>query len=56
MSFKGKVALVAGAGGGMGLQIARDLIHEGAHVSLVDIKEAPDFPATPGSGTYHRAT
>ena len=54
MSFKGKVALVAGAGGGMGLQIARDLIHEGAHVSLVDIKEAPDFPATPGSGTYHR--
>jgi NAD(P)-dependent dehydrogenase (short-subunit alcohol dehydrogenase family) len=53
MSFSGKVALVAGAGGGMGLQIARDLIGEGAHVTLVDLKDAPsDIPSGPGSSRY----
>jgi len=42
MSFAGRVALVAGAGGGMGLNIANDLIAEGAHVGLADIKPRPD--------------
>lgn len=42
MTFNGKVALVAGAGGGMGLSIANDLISEGAHVVLADIKSKPD--------------
>ena len=37
MSFAGKVAFVAGAGGGMGLNIANDLIAEGANVCLADI-------------------
>ena len=41
MSFDGRVAFVAGAGGGMGLNIANDLILEGAHVVLADIKERP---------------
>lgn len=42
MSFAGKVAFVAGAGGGMGLNIANDLISEGAHVCLADIKPLPE--------------
>lgn len=42
MSFAGKVALVAGAGGGMGLNIANDLIAAGAHVGLADIKPQPE--------------
>ncbi len=41
MSFEGKVALVAGAGGGMGLNIANDLISAGANVCLADVKPAP---------------
>ena len=38
MSFTDKVALVTGAGGGMGANIARDLLAAGACVSLVDLK------------------
>ena len=41
MSFEGKAALVAGAGGGMGLNIANDLISAGANVCLADIKPPP---------------
>jgi 3-oxoacyl-[acyl-carrier protein] reductase len=53
MSFKGKVAVVAGAGGGMGLQIASDLVREGAHVGLIDIKDKPaGIPAGPGTHRY----
>ncbi len=53
MSFKGKVALVAGAGGGMGLKIASDLIGEGAHVTLADLKDQPsDIPDGPGTARY----
>ncbi|MEX1109368.1 MAG: SDR family NAD(P)-dependent oxidoreductase [Dongiaceae bacterium] len=53
MSFKGKVAIVAGAGGGMGLQIASDLIREGAHVGLIDVKEKPaNIPDGPGKHRY----
>jgi len=42
MGFKGKIAIVAGAGGGMGLNIANDLISAGAHVGLLDIKPQPE--------------
>ncbi len=55
MSFDGKVAMVAGAGGGMGLNIANDLIAAGARVTLADIKPEPDGIADgPGSAAYHQ--
>jgi NAD(P)-dependent dehydrogenase (short-subunit alcohol dehydrogenase family) len=61
MSFSGKVAIVAGAGGGMGLNIANDLIGAGAKVALIDIKDRPgDIASGPGAaagageGTYHQ--
>jgi NAD(P)-dependent dehydrogenase (short-subunit alcohol dehydrogenase family) len=42
----GKVALVTGAGGGMGLEVVRQLSARGAAVVGVDRKEAPaDLPA-----------
>ena len=40
--FSGCNAFVTGAGGGMGLQIARDLIGAGAEATLFDVKPAPD--------------
>ena len=53
MSFAGKAALVAGAGGGMGLNIACDLIAAGADVVLADLKPAPDgVPEGPGRHRY----
>ena len=46
LDFSGRNAFVAGAGGGMGLQIARDLIAAGAQATLFDVKPAPeDLPA-----------
>jgi NAD(P)-dependent dehydrogenase (short-subunit alcohol dehydrogenase family) len=55
MSFTGKVALVYGAGGGMGLNIANDLLGAGAHVSLADIKQEPtDISTGPGIATYYQ--
>ncbi len=55
MSFAGKIAVVAGAGGGMGLNIANDLIAAGAHVALLDLKPRPDgLIEGPGSATYHQ--
>ncbi len=55
MSFQGKIAVVAGAGGGMGLNIANDLIAAGAHVTLLDLKPRPDSIAEgPGSAAYHQ--
>ena len=41
MSFSDRVAVVTGAGGGMGLNIARDLLAAGAYVTLIDQKAAP---------------
>lgn len=53
MSFAGKAAVVAGAGGGMGLNIANDLIAQGCHVALVDIKPKPsDIRSGPGQSRY----
>ena len=55
MSFVGKIAVVAGAGGGMGLNIANDLIAAGAHVTLLDLKPRPEtLSHGPGSATYHQ--
>lgn len=43
--FAGRVALVTGAGGGSGLEVACALEAEGAHVVGVDLKPRPDrFP------------
>jgi NAD(P)-dependent dehydrogenase (short-subunit alcohol dehydrogenase family) len=39
--FAGRTAVVTGAGGGMGLQIARDLLAAGAKVTALDVKERP---------------
>jgi len=41
MSFEGRSAIVTGAGGGMGLNIARDLLATGANVTGVDLKDRP---------------
>ena len=51
MSFAGKTAFVTGAGGGMGLQIARDLVAEGANVAMIDVKPQPDCVPT-GDGNF----
>ena len=52
MSFSNKVAIVAGGGGGMGLNIANDLIEQGAHVSVADLKPSPEVSKGPGSCFY----
>jgi meso-butanediol dehydrogenase/(S,S)-butanediol dehydrogenase/diacetyl reductase len=39
MSIEGKMALVAGAGQGIGHAIALRLANDGADIALVDIKE-----------------
>jgi len=48
---KSKVAVVAGAGGGIGLAVANMLIAEGASVVLADVKDMPDG-ITDGPGSY----
>ena len=42
MKFSGKAALVVGAGGGMGLEIACQLIKRGVNVAMADIKPQPE--------------
>ena len=56
MNFGGKVAIVAGAGGGMGLNIANDLISEGARVCLADIKPRPEAVRDGPGGRVSRGT
>ena len=56
MSFEGKVAVVAGGGGGIGLNIARDLAAAGARVTAIDVKDPPGaMPGGPGTPAYVRA-
>ena len=51
----GKVAVVAGGGGGMGLAIANSLIADGANVGIADIKPQPaDLGRGPGESLYHQ--
>lgn len=53
IDFSGRAALIAGAGGGMGLQVANDLIRAGAEVTLADLKPRPDDIADgPGKSRY----
>ena len=53
MSFKAMTALVTGAGGGIGLQIAGDLILAGANVAMLDLKPRPSgIPGGPGGSLY----
>jgi NAD(P)-dependent dehydrogenase (short-subunit alcohol dehydrogenase family) len=45
MEFDGKRAVITGAGGGMGLEIAKELGKRGASVTGVDLKDrSEDFP------------
>ena len=54
MTFSGKVAVVAGAGGGMGLNIANDLVAAGINVALSDLKPEPrDIPDGEGQSAYY---
>ncbi len=46
MSFQGKTAVVTGAGGGMGLAVAKELLAAGANVTLIDLKAPPEDPDT----------
>jgi NAD(P)-dependent dehydrogenase (short-subunit alcohol dehydrogenase family) len=51
--FAGKAAFVTGAGGGMGLNIAQDLLRAGAAVTLLDVKARPAFAdAVAAKATY----
>ena len=43
MPFKGKCAIVCGAGGGIGLNIAIDLLERHINVSMVDLKPRPNL-------------
>jgi 3-oxoacyl-[acyl-carrier protein] reductase len=42
VDFTGRSAVVTGAGGGMGLQISRELLRLGADVLMLDVKPRPD--------------
>jgi len=51
--FAGRHAFVTGAGGGIGLQVASDLVRAGCHVVAFDMKPDPgDLPSGPGRLEY----
>ena len=52
MSFTNKTAIVTGAGGGMGLNIALDSVAEGAHVTMIDLKPEPPEGLPDGRARY----
>ena len=55
MRFKGKSALVCGAGGGIGLATARGLLSAGLNVALADIKDEPkELADGPGQASYYQ--
>ncbi len=51
MTFSGKTAIVTGAAGGMGFNIALDLVSQGAYVVLIDIKKPDGALSQAGPGT-----
>ena len=53
VDLDGRNAFVTGAGGGMGLAIARSLIASGARATLFDVKPAP--PDLPAEASYVQA-
>jgi len=56
LDFAGKVVFVTGAGGGMGLRIASDLIDAGARVLMIDLKPSPEgIPGSPDQSFYLQA-
>ncbi len=53
--FSGRTAVVTGAGGGMGRNVAEDLLGEGARVFMADLKPAPDsLEDYDGRATYRQ--
>jgi NAD(P)-dependent dehydrogenase (short-subunit alcohol dehydrogenase family) len=52
--FRGRVAFVTGAGGGMGRRIATDLARAGARVFAVDVKDPPSPDVAGGACTYRQ--
>ena len=53
MEFDGKTAIVTGAGGGIGFEIASELILAGANVAMLDVKPEPSgIPDGPGGSLY----
>lgn len=51
-SHKDKVALIAGGGGGIGLQTALDLLKAGASVFIVDVKPMPEVLKDVSTAAY----
>lgn len=47
INHQNKVAVVTGAGGGMGLNIAQDLLQAGANVIMIDVKACPGQAIAP---------
>ena len=53
MDFENKIVFVTGAGGGIGLAIAKALIRQKATVAMIDVKPQPDdIPIGPGKFLY----
>ena len=53
MNFKGQSALICGAGGGIGLAAANQLITHGLNVAIADLKDQPaDLADGPGQVCY----
>jgi 3-oxoacyl-[acyl-carrier protein] reductase len=53
--FSGRTAVVTGAGGGMGRNVAEDLLGEGARVFMADLKPAPhDLEDYDGRAVYRQ--
>lgn len=52
--FDSKVAVVTGAGGGIGYDTASRLVAEGADVVMIDLKNPPALPEGPGKARFEQ--